>query len=359
MAIIVISFDGVKDMEFEALADDRKNYPNIAEFKRHALYKGGLKTIFVSNTYPIHSTISTGKLPKDHGVISNHVNRIQKWAQLSKYINAETIWDGARKKGLSTAAFLWPVTCGAKIKWNMPEVHILKGQSQMIENLRQGSFLFQIKAFLKHGGKLKGLDAVCIDDFTSAAARDLLKSKRPDLTLIHLVAYDSLCHRFGGKSKEMDIARKSLDDSLGKISDAAGDRTVLVFSDHAHLDVNETIDLENIFGAELYEQCGGSAFFVDIKDNIENYRWFGRFLTREEMTESGYAGKAAFGIAAKPGYCFGSGQVKSNHGYPADYDDYKVFYAVRGKNYKPGAEHGGGFGDVRDITAVIKNELGG
>jgi len=352
--MIVISLDGVKDTVFEYLAHNPATCPNIAEFKSRANYIGGVKTIFVSNTYPIHTTISTGRLPREHGIISNLINEEKNiWAQDAVLIKSKTIWQAAKEKGLSVATILWPVTCSAKIKYNLPEVHLTAGQNQIIENFKNGSALFQIKAFLKHGKKMKGLEPICLDDFTSSVAADLLNKQKPDLTLIHLLAYDFTSHDYGSKSEEVKLACKSLDQSVGKILAAAGGQTVLMFSDHGHFDVDEVVNLKSIYKEELYEQCGGSAFFSKLPKDIELQPWFERFLTAEEMETSGYSKYAAGGIAAKVDYCFAKGNYKSNHGYPADYPDYNVFYAVAGakRTYNPI------YNDVRDITVIIDKEL--
>jgi len=359
MAILVISLDGMTDQVFEAMASAPATYPNIAKFKDQSDYRGGVRTMFVSNTYPIHASISTGKLPREHGITSNYVETAGKrrWAQLSSYIQSETIWDAAHKQGLSIAAILWPITCGAgNIRWNFPEVHLHGQENQLVESLRHGSCGFQLGAFLRHGGKLlKGIGQPGLDRFTTAVTCDLLRKHRPDLTLLHLIAYDTLSHWNGGKSEKLDLARRALDECLGRLLDAAGDATVLVFSDHGHLDVAKVIDLTQLFNDALLEQCGGSAFLTRPVDGIENSPWFGRFLTAQELDESGFAARgAALGIAAKPGYTFGTGSQRSDHGYPADYEDYQVFYALRG-NARPLEPV---YGDVRDITAVIANELG-
>ena len=385
MAVIVISFDGVTDTQFEKMANQPDLYPNIAKFKSEAIYRNGIKSIFVTNTYPIHTTIATGKLPSEHGVISNFVetDKGRIWAQLANLIKSETIWDVARKKGLTVASILWPVTCGADIKWNMPEVHIYGNENQVIQNLKYGSKIFQLQAFLKHGKNLKGIEPISLDDFTTSVACDLLKKKKPDLTLIHLLAFDSFSHMFGGQSGEIDEAKKSLDASLGRILEAANqmpEATIIAFSDHGHFDAFEMVNLCEIFGENVYEQCGGSAFlnpkqfsdgesFSLIKSGIEienlaqfeNFPWFERFLTEQEMIESGYASVATHGIAAKKGYCFSDEkQHKSNHGYPVDYEDYNVFYAIReGAEYiKTAHEIETKYGDVRDITELIKQILG-
>ena len=381
MALIVVSIDGVTDIELEKMASQPDIYPNIAKIKNEFMYRGGIRTILVSNTYPIHTTIATGKLPKDHGVISNfvHTEKGLRWAQLASHIKEKTIWDAARKQGLKVASILWPVTCGADIKWHMPEAHVHGNEKQIIENIRHGSKLFQLQAFFKYGKKLKGFTPVGLDDFSTSVAYDLLKKKRPDLTLIHLLAFDSLSHRHGSRSAEIGEAKKSLDISLGRILKAAEgmtDATILAFSDHGHFDVSQMVNLNQIFGENVYEQCGGCAFFkhanicgvsqqsqVPEFNQIENFPWFERFLTEQEMLESGYYKVAALGIAAKKGYCFSDEkQHNSNHGYPADYEDYNVFYAIKGKHTSN--ENQNIFktaflnGDIRDITELIKQILG-
>ena len=346
MAIIVISFDGVGDKEFEKMAGDKDNYPNIAKFMENAIYKGGQKSIFVSNTQPTHTSISTGKLPGEHGIISNHrrVNSIR-WSKRAKYIHEETVWEAIHKNNMTTAAVFWPVTCGAKIKWNVPGMCI-------------GSRLLQLRMLIKHGWRLIGISqrgaVATLDNFAAAVSSDLLRTRTPELTLIHLLVYDSTRHKVGGTSKELDTARKSLDKNLGKILKAAGERTVLICADHSHLDVFQTVDLSKTLGDELYEQCGGCAFFKKEIAGIEENPWFGRMLTQEEMRVSGYGELVPCGIAAKAGYEFSKKAYKSNHGYPTDYENYNVFYAIRGAKTDAKAK----FGDVRDIALIILNELG-
>ena len=359
MSLIVISFDGVKDEEFKKMATNSRRYPNIAAFMQDARYTGDVYTTFVSNTYPIHSSISTGRHPKDHGIISNILGRTEGgaeiWAQEAKLFAAPTIFRAAAQKGLTSGTIAWPVTCGEKgIKWNLPEVHLLPGQSRLREQIRHGSLAFQVMAKLRHGKKMKGLEQPHLDDFFTSVMVDLLREKKPDLAMIHLIAYDDICHRVG-ISGALDIARASLDQNLGRIMAAASDNAaILVFSDHGHLNVSENIDLAPIFGDILHEQCGGSAFFTRKIEIIEEYPWFGRMLTEEEMDVSGYGGRAAFGIGAARGYSFGSENYRANHGYPRDYDEYRVFHAI--KNAKNGP-HYLPFDDIRNVTAIINQEL--
>ena len=358
MSLIVISFDGVTDKEFEKMAGDAGKYPSIAAFMSASQYTGGVPTLFVSNTYPIHTSISTGKLPTQHGVVSNLLGQNAQghdiWAQDSSLIKTKTIFDACNEKGLKAGTIAWPVTCNAKIKWNLPEVHILPGQSRLLEQMRRGSPLFQIASFLRHKNKLKGIMEPELDDFLTSVAVDLLKQKKPDLTMLHLLAYDSIRHE-SGLSPNLDIARASLDTNLGRVMAAApADAAIIIFSDHGHIDVEQTIDLEAIYGQSLYEQCSGSAFFTHPIEDIEGQPWFGRLLNAQELSSSGYSTRASFGVAAKPGFCFGKSKYAANHGYPTDYDDYNVFYAI--KNNRQSTAHLP-FNDIRNVTALIAREL--
>jgi len=302
--------------------------------------------------------VSTGKLPHEHGVISNilgYKNGSEVWAQKAALIKVPTIFQAASAKGLKVGSVAWPVTCGADIKWNLPEVHPLPGQNRLLQHLRHGSPIFQIMSLLRHIKRFKGVSFPSLDDFLTSVAVDLLRRKKPDLTLLHLLAYDLICHREGLKSDKLDIARAALDHNMGRVLKAAGDSTIIVFSDHGHLDIHENADLAAIFGDTLHEQCGGCAFFTKDIPGIKNYPWFGRFLTEIEMKQSGYANRAAFGIGAKPGYSLSKGTYKGNHGYPADYDDYRVFFAA--KNGKKGIDNLP-FNDIRNVGVVIDRELG-
>lgn len=356
--LIVISFDSVGDKVFESMAANPELYPNVSAFGQRNFYRGNVETVFISNTYPIHTSVATGKFPAEHGIRQNVLKTTKQgkhWAQEASLIKAKTIWDAAKEKKLSVASFLWPVTCGAKIKYHVPETHILKGQNQIMQNLKHGSKFFQLKAFLKHRNRLNGIEQPYLDDFTTNVAYDTILKKKPDLALIHLTAYDSIFHIYGSQGEAIEIAKKSLDNNLGLLLKANRKGTVVLFSDHNQFDINETINLKVLYDAEFL-QSGGCAFGNKASLDMVDQYWFGRYLTKEEMEESGYAGKYAFGLAPKPGFTFGEDyNLRGDHGYPTDYPDYRVFYSVSRsdlhyKNYLKG--------HIFDVTAIIAKELG-
>lgn len=355
--LLLVSFDAVGSDELSVL----RELPN---FRR--IFAGGrvfpdLKTVFISNTYPVHASIATGTVPGKHGLISNVMlqpERVNPWWNYdSRLLQQEPIWEKAAKKGLKTAAVMWPVTACAKgISWNLPEIMTREGESQIAANLRCGSKIPQLISYLLHRKLLRGIEQPERDRFAAASMLDAIRLIHPDLMLLHLTAYDSLCHEFGRGSEQTMMALREMDTNLGVLADASGpDTAVIVFSDHAQLNVHTAVDPNRIlemFGfltyhengtvtdeRAVFQNCDGSSFLFNrtldedlvrlVQDAVLADPAVERLLTDAEMEESGYAGKAAFGICAKPGYYFkATNDEKATHGYPTDYPDYRVFFAV-------------------------------
>ena len=355
--LLLVSFDAVGSKELSALRD----LPNFSR-----IFSGGkvfpdLRTVFISNTYPIHSSIVTGVVPGVHGLISNVMLQPENpkpwWNYDSRLLQVKPIWKKAAEKGLKTAAVMWPVTAYAKeIAWNVPEIMAREGESQIAANLRCGSKFPQILSYILHRKLLRGIEQPERDRFAAACMLDAIRIMRPDLMLMHLTAYDSLCHEFGRGSDQTVSALRELDTNLGMLADAAGkDTAVIVFSDHAQLNVHTAFDPNRIAGRmgfltyhedgtaadarAVFQNADGSSFLFNfglveeqiaaLKQAVLSDPSVLRLLTEAEMIESGYAEKAVFGICARPGYYFKAHNIeKATHGYPVDYPDYGVFFAV-------------------------------
>jgi predicted AlkP superfamily phosphohydrolase/phosphomutase len=68
----------------------------------------------------------TGALPPRHGIYYNAPfdkgGQTDKWYWETSLIKTEIIWEAARKAGLKTASVHGPVSLGAGIDYNIPEV---------------------------------------------------------------------------------------------------------------------------------------------------------------------------------------------------------------------------------------------
>lgn len=380
--VLIISFDAVGDTQFDWLME----YPNFSMFMKEAAVTHNVSSVYLSNTYPIHASVVTGVPPAAHGLISNVEPKPVAhpvWQSDARKISSKTLWQAAHQKGLTTAAVMWPVTAHAKeITYNIAEVMARPGQSQLVTSLKAGSKLTQTRLFLKYRHLLDGLRQPNLDNFASTCMADLIKTKNPDLMLLHLTCYDTMCHMYGPDRQSLAPALLSLDQSLGKMMAAVGpDTTVLLFSDHSQLPVHTIINPNTLLRDQGFlemdpeggvtecrcfiECCGGSAFFHQkdlpadeiprIKTLLEQSAGFARFLTAEELFECGRK-ELAFGFCAQEGFCYETmiTAKKGNHGYPLDYQNYKVFYAVHGNDFQniPDA-FGGSLLDLAPLVSQI------
>lgn len=399
--ILLISFDAVGSDELSYL-ETKKHF---SAFQKNGTVFKNMQTIFISNTYPIHTAIATGKTPQYHGIISNTYidpDKNEAWCYDFRKIKTKTLWQAAKEKGLKVATILWPVTGWSQyINWNLPEVAVQKNESQILQNLKAGSALWQISLFLKYRHLLHGIKQPNLDNFALHAALSLLKKKHVDLTALHLTCYDSLCHKYGRGSPEAQSALDSLDDFLGQIMATVDDNTqVIIFSDHAQLKIHQNIhpntvlknmnflklnksynelfkhDTDEIQNARcFFHYAGGSAFFFinqkfnktpfseneieTIKKEVLALTGVKRLLTTQELTTSGFAFPsplyeypALFGLAADEGYYFADTHYeKSTHGYPLDMSHYDTFCAINTQNITFSCK------TVLDITQLVAQIL--
>ena len=193
--MLIISFDAVGDKELDILAQ----YPTISKFIKQSTVCRDVSSVFVTNTYPIHTSIATGVTPDVHGISANYEpfpSRFPIWNENEKVIRSKTFWQAAAEKRIKTAAVLWPVTGYSKtIKYNIPEIHKRQGENIFVTSLKAGSTLLLAKMFLRYSRLLDGFMQPNIDNFSTSCMVDILKKHKPGLALIHLIAYDGLCHK--------------------------------------------------------------------------------------------------------------------------------------------------------------------
>jgi len=380
--LLVLSFDAFGGEDFEYI----KEKPEFKAFFEQAAICTNVSSIYPTVTYACHTSIVTGKLPKNHGVVSNTLvqpNRVNApdWYWQRKYVKGDTIYDIAIRNGMKVGAFLWPVTAKSKIQYLLPEIFPnRKWDSQVLTSLRNGSPSFIFELFKRYRHLLRGIEQPYLDDFVTESVVHTLKKKAPEMMLIHFTDLDTARHDYGVRSKEAYAAIDRLGARFEKIIDTLKeeklfDETVIVIlGDHFQLDYHTKVPLNhlladggwlNITGdqienwkvlaksnagsAYVYEKAGFGdragleAFLNALKMNPEN--GIERILTGEEAGEYGADPHCAFMLEAKVGYVFtdalGGGEKGkvADHGYhPTEKADYATFYAMAGPGVHAGAE---------------------
>lgn len=361
--IIMISLD--------AVSNDDVNYlltlPNFKKLASYGYLHREVDSIFVTQTYSVHTSVSTGELPGVHGLFDNVIDnvnpKIERWRAHKKYIQAKTLPTRATERGMVICSLMYPATPGEKIRYHIAEI---PGSESIIKRgaafLRYTSFGWMLRKYIRYGKYLRPFDYYGMDNFIGRVAPPLIAKDKADLYMIHLLNVDAKKHRTGIDSPETKAALDHCDSMLGMILDgicehernAGGNPdealthcNVLIFSDHACKNVDHKVDIHslllkhNITRDIAYFHSTSGACFLHVEkditpearknldeaiDELRNMPCIARALTEEEMTDSG-ARKTGYecGFAAKEGYGFGL-TYRGQHGYTLDTPNYKIFY---------------------------------
>src|SRR5690554_4439893 len=118
---IIISFDALSNRDLKVL----EPLPGFSRLMKDASFSRKVFSVYPSNTYPCHTSISTGMYPMNHGVTSNTLLEVNRrspdWNWTRDRIKVDTFYDAAMRKGYTTCALLWPVTGKSDITYNLPE----------------------------------------------------------------------------------------------------------------------------------------------------------------------------------------------------------------------------------------------
>lgn len=336
--LVVISLDS---MGFRDLNELRDLTPNLAKLIAKGTWVKRVQGIFPTLTYPSHTSIITGQYPAVHGIVNNtklQPRRISPdWYWYRKDVKATPLYDVAQVAGLTTAAFLWPVTAGSKIDYNLAEIFPNRiWTNQVMVSLKASSPWFLMQMNHRYGKIRHGIKQPWLDDFITACAVDTLKNKQPDLTLIHLVDMDSMRHRYGVRSAEAKAALQRLDGRVAHLIRATKDAgtydhtNFVILGDHYQINVDKMIHLNQLFakqgwltpvdGKTTYKNnwrvtaktCDGETY-VYVRGNV-NLGKIKQVIAGVEGVEHIYDGakavklgadpQCAFLVEAKPGYYF-------------------------------------------------------
>lgn len=341
--LIVISFDCLSALDFPLL----ETLPHFQTLLQHGAIAPIVESIYPSITYPCHATIVTGNYPNRHGVINNTLLQpgwlSPDWHWFRNSIKGTTIYDEVKKAGMTTAALLWPVTGKANIDYNMPEIFANRPwQNQILVSLLSGSPLYQWDLNKRFGHIRKGLNQPELDDFVLESTVDTIKTKKPNLLLVHFTDLDTQRHYHGFSSVEATAAIHRHNERLGRIIEALKDSgiyensTIVALGDHSALDENKALHLNvllhkqkliltnskgKLINWKAYSKsCDGSAYIYlnDIQDTktfdevslllhslkADPESGIEQVLTGEQAAEKGADGTCAFMVEAQKGFYF-------------------------------------------------------
>ena len=406
--LVVISVDGLRpDYVTQADAHGAK-LPNLRKFLKGGAYADGVVGVVPTVTYPSHTTLMTGVWPAKHGIWGNTTfdplqKNYQGWYWYAEDLRAPTLWDAAAQAGRTTASLQWPVTVGANITWNIPELW-RAGTPEDAKLLHAVSTRGLIEEAAAEIGPYRGGTDTSVegDEVRGKYAVWVLEKKRPGLLTLHLTAFDHIQHETGPFSEESVAVLERLDSVIASVRGAAekiapGRAFVAVVSDHGFVKCEQQLNLFSAFGeAKLFATnekgnitdwkampwvTGGSAAIVlkDPQDQVtlgqvrdllaklaaDPANGIDRVLEAEELHKRGGYPEASFFLSLKPGWRTGAsltgpvltkGKPGGTHGQLPDLAELRASFFLTG----PGVPAGKDLGviDMRDVAPTLAKEAG-
>ncbi|XP_013782584.1 ectonucleotide pyrophosphatase/phosphodiesterase family member 5-like [Limulus polyphemus] len=191
----------------------------------------GVRTAFVTKTFPDHYTIATGLYEESHGIVSNSMydplfnetfnirNTESKW-----WDDGEPIWTTAKLQGVKVGTYFWPGS-DVQLKSILPDFSLVYNKSI--------SFKTRVDT-----------------------AIDWLSKENAELVLLYFQEPDSAGHKYGAFSSGVEKAVRVVDDTLGYILEKLNKTNLLekvnliLVSDHGM--TNITLDPSHIIVLNEY-----------------------------------------------------------------------------------------------------------
>ena len=404
--VLLISIDGLRPADVLDAQQRGLHLPNLQAFLKQGSYAHDVRGVLPTLTYPSHTTLITGVSPNLHGIGSNltfdPTNKNQQgWDWYASDIHVQTLWDAAHAAGLSTANVHWPVSVGAQVDWNLPQIWRtgLPDDRKLLAALSTPGLLPSLEKDL--GPYADGIDeSLAGDQNRTRFAIHLLETRKPQFMTAYVTALDTEQHATGPDTPTSRKTLEGIDVLIGDLVAAAQrvhpDGIVAIVSDHGFAPVRQDINFYSPFikaglvtvkdGAITDWQAavwndGGSAAIVlkDPNDTAvkakvaallkklqDDPRYeIDHVLDHDQLVAQGGTGLASWFVLLKIGYELGvtsdaplpaPGHFLGMHGYDPATPEMRSTFLIEG----PGIQAGKNLGsiDMRDIAPTLAKLMG-
>jgi hypothetical protein len=383
--VIVVSIDGLRP---EYYLEESWPTPAMRQVMLRGAHAVAVRSIFPSLTYPSHTTMATGALPARHGIWSNRSTEPAEdppWLKDASLIRVPALWDAVRASGGTTAALNWPLTAGAPIDWNLPDVWP-GSDSEVIAAMEEASTPRELLGELQE----EATGRLHIDNFSSkllahdvrlaSMASYLYERYRPTLLLVHAEGVVQIQQEPDWRNPRRARAIACADLVVSLLlevierTDAWEHTAIIVTGDHGMTEVHTQLR-PNAWLAEAglrprtiapgaawrasFRALGGCAFLAvrePVAKNVaavrrvldglpRGMRETFRIVERDELTELGSDPDAPLALAAGPGFvidqrgeppdqCPNPGM---SHGHHPELADMNTGLVAAGAGIRPGA----------------------
>ncbi len=255
--LLLISIDGLRPADVIQAQQRGLNLPNLQAFLSRGSYASDVRGVLPTLTYPSHTTLMTGVSPALHGIASNFTfdptnTNQQGWYWYASDIRVPTLWDAAHAAKRSTANVHWPVSVGAHIDDNLPQIWRTGSPDdrKLLAALATPGLLPSLEKEL--GPYADGIAEDLPGDVNRTRfAVKLLETHKPYFMTVYLTALDTEQHASGPDTPPARKTLEGIDALIGQLVAVAQqvhpDGVVAVVSDHGFAPVQQDVNLYRPF----------------------------------------------------------------------------------------------------------------
>ncbi|MGH3682423.1 MAG: alkaline phosphatase family protein, partial [Natronosporangium sp.] len=220
------------------------------------------------------STLLTGALPREHGIVGNgwyfrELGEVLLWRQHHALVGGEKVWQVARRAypGYTVANLCWWYAMGADVNWTVTPRPVYYADGRKEPDCYTDPPRLRDQLTAAHGrfplfhywGPRAGITSSA---WIARAAVQVMAEHDPDLTLVYLPHLDYDLQRYGPDGPAAVAAARELDRVVGPLLDAAAarDATVVALSEYGITAVRRPVDVNRALRAEgllrVYTQDG-------------------------------------------------------------------------------------------------------
>jgi predicted AlkP superfamily pyrophosphatase or phosphodiesterase len=390
--VVLVTIDG---FPARALKDPRLPMPMLRTLEADGAHADAMQPINPTVTWPNHTALITGVNASEHHVMANGLitfpadggaPEVKPWVPRDELVHAQTLYDAAAEKGLTTGQVDWVAIYGAKnVRWQFGERPSV--DSPIAKDLVAQKLVTE-KEVATFG---ENSSPTWRDQIWTDAAIDILTRHTPNLLLFHLLETDSLQHEYGPLTPAAYAAFAYADSCIARLVNAARaagllDRiTFVLASDHGFASYTHTIrpnvalvgqgllkmrdgsyrgdawflpedGIASLYIRREFNAASRAALVSKLKAYFETVPGIAGAYTNQEAQKFGIPAAGSTDqapdllLAAKPGYAFIAGTdgpmvqdispARGTHGYLNTGPDMEALFIASGAHIRPGVDLG-------------------
>ena len=223
-------------------------------------------TVLPAVTCSAQSTILTGTLPREHGIVANgwyfrDLAEVWLWRQSNRLVKGERIYDEGKRRdpAYTTAKMFWWYNMYASVNWSMTprpsypadgrKVFDSYSQPATLRDELQGKLgVFPLTRFWGPGADITS------SRWIADASIEIMRRQQPSLTLVYLPHLDYGLQRLGPSDPKIAEDIRLVDAEAGKCIEAAREigAEIIVLSEYAITPVTRPVHINRVLRRHGY-----------------------------------------------------------------------------------------------------------